>query len=116
MNHVGDATKSSDKWTPGPWIIGDINGTAVCAQSPNSAEWGVVAYAGLDFGKYRKANMSLIAEAPELLVALRRLVARAESATHYIEVVDDEDDQQAINNFMDAIRLGREAIAKVEGG
>jgi hypothetical protein len=51
----------------------------------------------------------------ELLVALRRLVARAESATHYLEVVDDEDDQQAINKFVVAIQLGKDAIAKAEG-
>ena len=103
--------------TPGPWVVRSPNGRPSvwtdygCKIASVEAPDVVSAMA---HGK-RLSNARLISAAPELITALRRLVAHAEAITCYIEVVDDIDDQAAINRFLIAIDLAKETVAKAEG-
>ena len=83
--------------TPTPWRLGATK-TEVVAESPNSAEWGVVATMGLDFGESRPANAARIVQAcnaheqlmkslQECVQAIKNVQAEGESRYHPIVAV-----------------------------
>lgn len=64
--------------TPGPWIA---NGSAVETDRPRGQPSDVLAFLHLDAGLPTEANARLIAAAPDLLVALKRIVKDATGLT-----------------------------------
>ena len=83
--------------TPGPWRLGNQPSNVIAWRVTDSADRDVAHVFGSDLKS--KGNARLIAAAPELLAALKRVVAAAEDG--------DE---------MTAIELAEAAIARAEGG
>lgn len=96
--------------TPGPWHVGDnFSGPTIVY---NQKGW-CVADCRAPHGKFhpdgaREANARLIAAAPDLLEALRYLLAQTieQDEAYSIELTEGE---------ADAAKMARAAIAKVEG-
>lgn len=111
------------KHTPGPWKV-DKDGQLVVAENPYGEGlmmiakvrgWGhltgkgACAYLNREAYEIHNANMNLIAAAPELLEALKDVVAIAYDAMCLANRDGAEYDQD------DWLREAREAIAKAEG-
>jgi len=60
-------------------------------------------------------NARLIAAAPDLLVALKRLAHRARTMEIYIGPQDEAEDEDAVHAFFKSIDLAIETIARAEG-
>jgi hypothetical protein len=97
------------KHTPGPWEIEPIRlypGTirdCIEIRSDNAGGWWIAhVQTAMNLGQSGEANASLIAAAPELLDALKRLVTYA---APFICIVDDPAE----------LTEARAAIAKAEG-
>lgn len=98
------------KYTPGPWELSD---SSVWGTSPLNARFRIADIRqhspmnGID----SKANASLIAAAPELLEALRNLLAKADQYIPYRKDGWNGDDRENWE-IIDAARI---AITKAEG-
>ncbi len=118
------SAESPASHTPGPWINADAQKFHVSyegiplghAEFEISAGGSIVAL-GMKYGKHAEANARLIAAAPELLEALKRIVCSdCRNGVLYRDSLffdlEREDDQQQCPNC--APRLA--AIAKAESG
>jgi len=85
------------KYTPGPWSV-DHNMNIM-------SQGRLVAFPGIAAGFPQKANAQLIAAAPELLEALRRVIDCCDIA-----------ECQTVPGSPGALKNARAAIAKAEGG
>lgn len=102
---------SQSKHTPGPWKVGqridnpgqiDLIRVGVPSEEPGYVEYSVASVHC--YGESAEANAALIASAPDLLNALKRLLGHVPG----YPVVDPDDSEAA------AIDQAIEAIAKAE--
>lgn len=98
--------------TPGPWVIGGINGTvyttdAVFLARTESGEHGDWLHGNPFANGVCEANARLIAAAPELLEALGELVRIAETSLR-------DDNGNMFSHEQKALTNARAAIAKAE--
>lgn len=93
---------SKPDWTPGPWVVGSINDTAVFRVGADQVRYTIAVAVGdhtePDSWPAARATARLIAAAPDLYEALRELLNALPSAT-----------------TNPAIKTARAAIAKAEG-
>jgi hypothetical protein len=90
--------RDAETHTPGPWTIADDRSGYVFG----SGETVLACARG-----YSNADVHLIAAAPDLLAALRRMI------NDFASYADEEDPDQT--SFGATIRAARAAIAKAEG-
>jgi hypothetical protein len=107
------------QWTPGPWRVGDQNGhcgisideiseegarvaTVYLGVVTTAVEWGEQHFA-LPENAEAVANARLIAAAPELVEALRRLLNFAENT------------ESELGIELDSARNARALLARIEG-
>lgn len=97
-----------EKHTPGPWVFGEFRGDMVEIE-PTNGGLPVARVYCKDSGERRaNANARLITSAPELVDALQRAIAWAESLGMR--------DGNPFCPEVDAMRAAIAKIAKVEGG
>lgn len=95
--------------TPGPWRIGDAGRTIFGA--PNGSPSPVtVAHLGKNF----RADGPVIAEAPAMLEALRKLLARCE--LDFIANFEQENLNSDGNDYEMELVNARAILARIEGG
>jgi hypothetical protein len=112
---------SAAKHTPGPWQY--VMQAGEDWPHPQRVyvtrvDWGIVASVNVDPGmphmvEQQRANLRLIAAAPELLKALQALEAAYESIRPFSECPEPPTGEHDIYKFR---RLVRSAIAKATGG
>ena len=90
------------KHTPGPWVPEDGGGKGSWIKSEVNGEWAALACGSDDLTA--EANADLIAAAPDLLKALKYIVAEC-----------DEDMDDDYNPHAAPLANARAAIAKAEG-
>ena len=82
-----------NKFTPGPWREYEYNGEAGLSfgdkiiRDQDKEEIAVIRFNAADW----QSNASLIADAPELLSALKELLAEAESLREYVNTYREHD-------------------------
>lgn len=103
----GTINKGKQQHTPGPWRVNDINRNTVTSGMMIISK---CTSTGLLFTEEDKANARLIAAAPELLEALKGLY---EHCAMIHKVWGEGNNQHQAD---EAIKAGKQAIAKAEGG
>lgn len=113
--------KNDTKHTPGPWHCDDVHPDSGSIMIGSAKDWVCVmchkpddyaAERGDDEENERQtlSNARLIAAAPELLEALKNLVAAYDSAIH-----DEYDGTEMLSCLLGEADSARAAIAKAEG-
>lgn len=119
-NEKGDEMKTSDETkagraahTPGPWRIGDAGATIFGPPNGNPSPVTICAMAG-PRGDSR-ANARLIASAPDLLAALKAIVAALEQPVQYSSLRMAESSDILRADAAAAANIARAAIERAEG-
>ena len=97
---------SEAKHTPGPWFC-TATGESYAHVSTHPDEYGNIATFWSGMGKNAHANARVAAAAPELLEAVRELLATHPAAYRDPNPIDNRTDN--------AVRIGCAAIAKATG-
>ena len=103
-----DTSAEAPKHTPGPWRVLD---GAILSRKLN--DYGNYLVASLDREETAqdKANLALIAAAPELMAALKKYANFVQESGR----AEKFDREAFVNNMLHATDLARAAIAKAEG-
>ena len=100
---------SAEQHTPGPWVAKELHGNYSGYVILREMPCGLRRVDGEKDGRFNAWDARLIAAAPELLAALKRLTKAEDSSSEQFTAKEIDEIEASMNE-------ARAAIAKAEGG